>query len=125
MRSGGQLAVAVEVVERQPIWRSHHAGVSVVAEDRELLLGEPFSAAALRRSILGSEILDEPAHSVGRLTAGTRASVAPVSGWCGGSGCEFRGPNWRAPWRATPACPWRARVRGRATPSCNRDRRSR
>jgi hypothetical protein len=41
----------------RPIWGSRRRGIYVVAEGHDLLLGEPFSAAVLRRSILRSGML--------------------------------------------------------------------
>jgi hypothetical protein len=41
----------------RPMWGSRRRGVFVVAEGRDLLRGEPFSAAVLRRSILRSGLL--------------------------------------------------------------------
>jgi hypothetical protein len=41
----------------RPVWGAHREGVYVVAEGRDLLLGEPFSAAVLRRSLLRSGML--------------------------------------------------------------------
>jgi hypothetical protein len=41
----------------RPIWGAHREGVYVVADGRDLLLGEPFSAAVVRRSILRSGML--------------------------------------------------------------------
>jgi hypothetical protein len=41
----------------RPLWGSRRRGVYVVAEGRDLLFGEPFSAAVLRRSILRAGML--------------------------------------------------------------------
>jgi hypothetical protein len=41
----------------RPLWGARRRGVYVVADGRDLLLGEPFSAAAMRRGILRSGLL--------------------------------------------------------------------